>query len=161
MSLVCLDTQVLIWAIKEEAEDGQEGMIIRSKALIDRLDRGEKKLLVPSVVLGEFLIRMPTETHQITSNLIERNFMIAQYDVKAATYYAKIWRAKQNTELLRSLQSAGKTRQELKADRMIVATALAYGAECIYSHDRGVQAFGDGFIEVRCVPDAPVQGSLL
>ena len=160
MSLVCVDTQILIWAIKQEAEYGQEEMIPRSKALFDRLDKSDKKLLIPSIVLGEFLIRMPSETHLTAVNLIDRSFMVAQYDIRAATLYAKIWRSKQSEDQLNELRDSGKTRQGLNADRMIVATAIAYGAECIYSHDKGVQVFGDGFIDVRCVPESEAQGSL-
>lgn len=161
MSVVCLDTQVLIWAIKEEAEPGQEEMIWRSKALINRLEKSNKKLLIPSVVVGEFLVRIPTENHQKTINLIDRLFMVAEYDVRAAAFYAKIWRAKQDSAVLEELKNSGKTRQELKADRMIVATALASGAECIYSHDKGVRLFGEGFIDVQEIPDGPIQPNLL
>lgn len=158
MSIVCVDTQILIWAIKEEAESGQEDMIYRSKALFERLDKSDKKLLVPSIVVGEFLIRMPPETYQITSNLIERDFIVADFDIVAAAHYAKIWRAKQNDKkLMNELSALGKTRQELKADRMIVATAIANGVECIYSHDKGVVAFGTDFVDVREVPQAPNQ----
>jgi predicted nucleic acid-binding protein len=87
--------------------------------------------------------------------------MVAQYDIRAALYYAKIWRAKSDKSKLKELQENGKTRQELKADRMIVATALANGSECIYSHDGGLKVFGDGFIEVRSVPPGPQQPNLL
>lgn len=135
-------------------------MISRSKALIDRLDKTNKKLLVPAIVVGEFLIRIPAEAYQTTTNLIQRNFMVAQFDVRAASFYAKIWRAKQNKALLEELSASGKTRQELKADRLIIATALANGAECIYSHDNGVIAFGKDFIDVRDVPPAPSQARL-
>ena len=160
MSIVCLDTQILIWAIKEETESGQEDMVYRSQALIERLDKADKKLLIPSIVIGEFLIRMPSETHQTTTNLIQRNFMVATFDLRAASHYAKIWRAKQGKELLDELKASGKTRQELKADRMIIATAIANGAECIYSHDKGVVAFGKDFIDIREVPTAPSQKRL-
>ncbi len=160
MSIVCLDTQILIWAIKEEAETGQENMVLRSQVLIERLDKTEKKILIPSIVIGEFLIRMPAESHQTTTNLIQRNFMVAHFDVRAASFYAKIWRSKQSKELLEELKASGKTRQELKADRMIIATALANGAECIYSHDKGVIAFAKDFIDVREVPPAARQKNL-
>lgn len=136
MSIICLDTQILIWAIKEETESDQEDMIYRSKALIERLDKTGKRLLIPSIVIGEFLIRMPSETHQTTTNLIQRNFMVASFDIRAASHYAKIWRVKQDKASLDKLKALGKTRQELKADRMIIATALANGADA-YSGENG------------------------
>ena len=160
MALVCIDTQILIWAIKEESEPDQKDMIRRAKELIDRLDKSNRKMLVPSVVVGEFLIKIPTETHQTIINLLQRQFMIAQYDVPAASHYAKIWRAKAACDAVEELKRSGMTRQELKADRMIVATALANGAECIYSHDKGVKTFGEGFVEVRCVPETALQSTL-
>jgi predicted nucleic acid-binding protein len=160
MTLICLDTQILIWAIKEEAESGQEDMIYRSKFLIERLDKTNKRLLIPSVVVGEFLIRIPPKLHQTTTNLMQRNFILAEYDVRAASFYAKIWQSKRDRMMLDGLKSNGKTRQELKADRMIVATALANNAECIYSHDNGVVAFAQDYIDVRDVPPAPKQERL-
>lgn len=160
MAIVCLDTQILIWAIKEEAEPGQTEMISKAKALIERLDKGNKKILLPALVIGEFLIRIPIETHQTIINLLERDFMIAHYDVKAASFYARIWREKQDQGLLEELKRSGKTRQELKTDRMIVATALANDAESIYSHDKGLEAFGKGYIDIRNISDIPVQRTM-
>jgi len=157
MGLVCVDTQILIWAIKEEATPGQDGMIPRSKALLKYLSESDKKILIPAVVLGEFLIKMPTESHRTVFNLMQREFVVAQYDAKAALHYARIWRARQGDQVFESLKESGKTRQELKADRMIVATAVAHEVECIYSHDRGVMAFGKDFVDVQCVPEIPVQ----
>lgn len=38
---------------------------------------------------------------------------------------------------------------------MIVATAVAQKAECIYSYDKGVKIFAKGFIDVREIPFVP------
>ncbi len=44
------------------------------------------------------------------------------------------------------------SRIKLKDDCKIVATAIRYKANCIYSEDDGVQKFAQGKIEVRDVP---------
>lgn len=49
MKLACLDTQVLIWAIKKEATAGQEEMIERASMLIDRLAKSEIKIVIPTI----------------------------------------------------------------------------------------------------------------
>jgi len=38
-----------------------------------------------------------------------------------------------------------------------VATAIAHGASCIYSHDRGVHRFAEGHILVAQIPELPEQ----
>ena len=161
MKTVCLDTQVLIWGIKEEADNGQDEMISRTKALLQNLEEDDKKILIPSIVIGEFLIRTPEAAYQTIINLIQTNYMVAEYDIMAANHFAKIWNAKKNSAAVESIKESGATRKELIADRMIVATAIANKVECIYSHDNGVAAFGDGFIDVRKVPQMPNQPQLI
>jgi predicted nucleic acid-binding protein len=160
MTAVCLDTHVLIWGIQGKCSPGQELMVHRSKALIDRLDKGNKQMFVPTVVVGEFLAKIPIGEHQSVMGVVQKRFMVVQYDLLAAMWYARIWNMAPSTSDLDDLKKAGKSRQELKADRMIVATAKASGAECIYSHDPGVATFGRGIIEVLPIPDAPQQTTM-
>lgn len=160
MSLVCLDSHILIWSIKEEATPGQETMIPKSKAFLRWLDDTDTKVLIPSVIVAEFLMRIPPEIHTTVNNLLQRDFLIAPFDVQAAAYFSKIWQAKKEQRIIRELISSGKTRQELKVDSMIVAIAVARGASCIYSYDEGLEKFANGYIDVRKIPELPEQESL-
>lgn len=48
----------------------------------------------------------------------------------------------------------------MKADFMIAATALARGADCIYSEDIGLRRFAQDYIDVRPLPNVERQMSL-
>jgi len=54
LDLVCLDTQVLIWGIQERAKSGQEEMIQRAKYLFSKFTHAKTKVLLPSIVVGDF-----------------------------------------------------------------------------------------------------------
>ena len=63
MSLVCFDNHVLVWGIKEQATPGQEDMIPRTKAFISKLQNDKVHVLIPSVVVAEFLMPIPPDMH--------------------------------------------------------------------------------------------------
>lgn len=152
MKLVCLDNHALIWGIKEEATDGQELMIPRAKAFIESLDNKNYGVLIPTIVIGEFLMRVPSDMHAIVMNLFNRSFIIAPFDMIAASKFAEIWQNKKSQQIADELFKSGRTREELKADRMIVAIAVSRRAECIYSHDKALRAFAQGYIDVKEIP---------
>jgi predicted nucleic acid-binding protein len=151
MSLGCCDTMILIWGIQE---NGEGDKIAQAKAFLDHLDKQGTRLLVPSVVIAEFLTGIPIAAHTTIANLLERHFMTAPFDLKASLQFARVWQDRDNRGLVAVLKNEkGATRAELKADCMIVATALAQGASCIYSHDDNLTTFANGQIAVRQMPD--------
>lgn len=152
MNLVCFDSHVLVWGVKEQATPGQEEMIPRTKAFIRKLQEDRIHVLIPSVVIAEFLMPIPLDVHATVINLFDRAFVVVPFDAAAASQFARIWSSNKGQELVSSLIRNGSTRAELKTDSLIVATAVSHNAECIYSHDDGVKAFAQGFIEVRKIP---------
>jgi len=158
MSLICFDNHVLIWGIKEQAKEGQEDMISLTKKFIDSLDDNDP-VLIPSIVMAEFLIPIPPEQHAMVINLFNKNFIIAPFDALAASKFSLIWQTNKPPEAAKQLIKDFTTRAELRADSMIVATAVAQKADCIYSHDKGIKAFAKGFIDVKEVPFVPQQPS--
>lgn len=70
------------------------------------------------------------------------------------------WHAKKDSEAIASLRSGGATRPELRADTMIVATALAAGATVIYGHDQRVGWLADSFIQFQDIAELVVQTTL-
>ncbi len=81
---------------------------------------------------------------------------IAPYDTAAALIAAQLWieKNKGSSSISDDLREGLKdpSRIKLKDDCKIVATAIRYKANCIYSEDDGVQKFAQGKIEVRDVP---------
>ncbi len=55
--MVCLDTHVIIWGIKEEASPGQENMVQRAKSYIRHQVNQGVNLMIPAPVVAEALIR--------------------------------------------------------------------------------------------------------
>jgi predicted nucleic acid-binding protein len=156
MKLVCLDTNVLIWGLKGEATIGQEIMIEKAQRFLEFLDTEKYKVLVPSVVVGELLQTVPLSIHQEMLQLFERNFIIGNFDLLAASNFAKIYQSKKGIP-----SPDGKNRHGIKIDHQIIAIAISKDAECIYSHDEGLKKFAEGFVEVKEIPSIAVQLSLL
>ena len=159
MELVCFDTQVLIWCIQKKASPTQEHMIPRACAFLRSLQEKKTKVMIPSVVIAEFLAKIPYAEHNTYLSLFKKHFLISPFDAVSACLFAKIWQEKangQSLEQLKQIPDVNKT--TIKADCLIVATALASKADCIYSHDRNsLRAFANGIIDVREIEIIPMQ----
>lgn len=158
---ICLDTQILIWGVKEDASPGQEAMVEKAKMFVRAATENGDSLLVPSVVVGELLMRIPEDLHVMTINLIRRGFMTAAYDLEAAAVFARLWQERTEDGVIEELRAAGATRSEMKADCQIVATALASNAASLVSHDRGLKKFAGNEIKVIELPGGVTQLGLL
>ena len=153
MKLVCLDSHVLLWGVREIATPGQEDLIPRAKAFLGDAKMNGLRLLVPSIVVAELLSAIEEKHHALTSNLLSSGFMTPAFDLSAASHFARLWQRKQESGLIESIRKEqGATRSELKADCMIVATSLAQKAEAIYSHDFKLKRFANGEIDVLEIP---------
>jgi len=153
METVCLDTHILIWAIKEQASPGQEDMVSKAQRFLKQLESQKIIVLVPSIVVAEILMPVPPELHAMVINLLDRSFVIPPFDLQASTNFAKIWQNRQHQGIVEELQRNHQAkREELKADCMIVAIAITRGSECIYSYDNKLKLFAKGYIEVREIP---------
>lgn len=51
MAVVCLDSQILVWGIKEQSSEGQEDMIPRAKAFLKWLDENNKKVVIAAPII--------------------------------------------------------------------------------------------------------------
>jgi predicted nucleic acid-binding protein len=153
LDLVCLDTQILIWGIQEEASPGQEDMIRRATYLFRLLTQSKTTIIISSIVVGEFLVGIPLNMHRTVVNLIGQGFVTAPFDLQAAAEFARLWDDRQKRNIIRDLQEIQKaTREELKVDCLIVATAIAQKASCIYSCDGKLKAFAAESIPVIELP---------
>lgn len=156
---VCLDNHILIWGIRAAATRGQESMIVRAKALIEDLDRNDAEILVPAVVIAEFLAGAPKEQHAELLNVLHRRFQLPPFDVRAAAVAAGLWRdfAERNSAWREQIRTEfpGIQNVKIKADVQILATALARGAETLYTQDGPLTTLATGLIQVRELPPAP------
>lgn len=154
--IVCFDTQILVWGLKKSATPGQEIKIHQAEYLISLCNERNDIVLIPSIVAGEILSSLPlNETNEFTTAVLQRKFRIVPYDIQAAAVFAMMWRDRQKLLQRNKQLSLGATREEVKADCMIAATAKAKGASCIYSEDVKLAKFAKEHIEVRPLPNLP------
>lgn len=73
--MVCLDTHVIIWGIKEEATPGQEEMVQRAKSYIRHQDEQDIDIMVPAPVVAEAMIRGDADQLRTIRTIIERSFL--------------------------------------------------------------------------------------
>ena len=146
MSLVSLDTNILIWAIKKQASPGQEEMIPKANNLLERISRSNQRAMVSTIVVSELLMNVNPDSIPVMTSVIEKTFMVVPFDIQSAMMFARIWQEKNGA--IEELKQSGIGRQQLKADCLIVASAIARKAICIYSNDKGLQKFAEGFIDV-------------
>lgn len=156
---VCIDTHILIWGIQKEASTGQKQMISAAQAFLRHLDSEGADILIPSVVLGEFLLRIPTGKHETVRAFFEQRFKVPPYDAASASRQAEVWQGSKDEgvyDVLRGDEIA--SRSEIRADCMIIGTALAHGAALIYSHDqKTLGKLAKGFIKVLQMPEIAEQ----
>lgn len=159
MSLVCFDSNFVVWGVKRQATPGQEDNINKAVFLLDQLGGEDKQVVIPSIVLGEVLASFPPELQSAFVAMLEQNFIVAPYDSVAAVQYARMW---QNRAQNRARDTAH-TRDETKADYMIAAIAVVNGCEAIYSNATGLRRFASEHIRVIGIEDItlpPEQGRL-
>lgn len=163
MPTSCLDTNIIIWAIKEEAKAGQDDMIPRCKQLVKHLRGKNHTLVVPAIVLAEALVRVPANDHPGFIRKIRTGFVIAPFDPAAAGRLAQIWAAyKDHPHVREAAANQERTRAMMKADCQIIATALAAGATALYTNNtRDFERFRMPGLEIKEIPPLEQKSELV
>lgn len=137
--MIVFDTSVLVLAFDDTAgapKDPATGLVLekckeRITHLIDALSSSKERILIPTPVIAEYLVRGGEDKDKRAAELINsRVFTIAPFDIKAAIECA----------LLESGRTPKRdddvaTKAQVKYDRQIVAIAKAHGARVIYTGD--------------------------
>lgn len=161
MSIVSVDTNILIWGIKNTASKGQEHMINRAHDFFKWLDENKIKVIIPVPIITELLAPIGTDKHEDFLKTLHSKFRVVPVDEIAAVKCAEIWQAKKDNEELRRYREENKiARETMKFDFQIAAVAIVRGAECFYSHDPHMQRFVGDLITVKEMPIIPKQTKL-
>ena len=155
--MVCLDTHVIIWGIKEEASPGQENMVQRAKSYIRHQVNQGVNLMIPAPVVAEALIRGEVDDLRTIRTIIESSFFIPAFDSPAAFLAAELERSRGVVELLEQGQVP---RSHIRIDTQIAAIAITQNADMIISHDRYMRTIAQNRIQVIEIPDIPEQENL-
>lgn len=162
MSIVCIDTQILYWAIVKKAPPNSEHLIATAGEFMQWVEEKKFTVIVPTIVLGEMLVPIPKENHAQVLKQFRQDWMIVDYDVRAASIFADMRHDHIIQNRFRELRTMhpDTTKKELVADVMIIATAIAHRANTIYSHNRDLRAMAAGFIEAQSMDEIPLQMGL-
>ena len=135
--MICLDTNVLIWAAQTEDLSADALLVERARRYLDHLEFIRSPVGIPAPVLAEYLVKLQNmeclDAH--IAALFER-FQILPMSAQAAVIAGRLMSHKAD---LQSVQkNAGHPRQAVRVDAMVVAIAAAEGATLI-SHDPGIR----------------------
>ena len=162
MIIVCIDTQILFWATVKKAARGAEQFIPLATDLMRWIEQQKHQIIVPTIVIGELLIPVAEQDQATVLKQLSQDWMIVEYDLRAARIFAKMRRDQITRDRLHDLRQMfpDVTKKELVADLMIIATAMAHGAETIFSHNKDLRALAEGSIDTKSFEDVPLQLSL-
>lgn len=132
MSHVALDTMILVYGLRTKSPPpGDRELCRRARILLAQLDEEKATVIVPSVVVAELLVPIPSDKHGDFIHELNRRFICPPLDLQAASAAAALWQ--RHRQLPKREQTQ---RTLLKADALIVATAKVAGAVRFYSHER-------------------------
>ena len=148
--MVVLDTSILLLFLDPNAEppiDPEtkkpvERAAERIDCLISDLAKKEEKIVIPTPVLSEVLVRAGDATKKYLEKLSNQSvFRIAPFDEKAAVEAALAMRDAMKRGGHRIDANSDATKAKIKFDRQIVAIAKVAGAHTIYSDDSDVEKY--------------------
>ncbi|MFN8446501.1 MAG: PIN domain-containing protein [Caldilineaceae bacterium] len=154
MAVVCFDTHVLIWGIKQEAQPSQREMIEKANALIRECQDKKDSVIIPAVVVAEMLCSVPHETHQRFFQILNESFMIVPFDARAALINARIWQEQKT--LREEFREQQINRQAIKIDIQIAAIAIASGCNILYTEDAPLYRLAERYIDVKKISEIPL-----
>jgi predicted nucleic acid-binding protein len=133
--VLAIDTMVLIWGLESS---GSRDLLKRTNWLFTELDRAKARVLVSSISVAEFLVRVPPELHPRTLAELSSRFDIAAFDARCAPLAAALRAGAREKG-----QPAPGDRRVVSSDAMIVASVKFAGATRLYSADEGCRRMAD------------------
>jgi len=148
--MICFDTSPIIWGVQGRAHPTQEHMVDRTKRYIKYLAERKEQIMIPAPAMTEYLMRFKVEEQERQRQIIQRNFIVPAFDVRASVLAAELLG---NTELVQKIIASGDLDKiKVKTDAQIIATAIVNQADKIISHDPDFAKLAQGRISVEEVP---------
>ncbi len=158
MKKVCLDTNILVWGVKETANAGQEINIPRAKFLFEYFDAKKITVVIPSLVLGELLSNVTdVDEAERIFDYISANFEILQHDVLSARVFARKRIQLDAKNIKQYLQENHVPKCRMINDLNICSMAIASECDGIFTNNlRDFQKFMDGEIPIYDIEHSDV-----
>ena len=149
-----IDTSILIWGVKRQSPPDRPDIVDRCIALLDMLKSKHSVIMVPSIVVAEYLADFPPDKQEEQRRIFGRHFFVALFDAGAAAIVGQIYSKKNMQEA----QSTGNAcRQCVKADLNIIATTITHHASRIYTDNtKHFKILACGRIIVEGIPPLPL-----
>jgi len=158
--MICFDTMVLIWGVQGKAAPGQEEMVARTKRYITSLNDENERIMIPTPALTEYLQGFDTAERKQQLKALEKNFFIPSFNLPAAYLAAGLARRAQES----GVKPKHASRQEVKTDVQIIATAIVNNASKIITNNtddfQKLAELADGRIQISDIPDVHEQQDL-
>lgn len=138
----------LVWGVRRE---GPEDKLNRARWLFEYLDEVEAHVVVPAIVLSEYLCHVNQNDHAATVVAIQSRFIVPEFDVRAASVAATLFLRGQSGRV----KGEPDSRKCLRADSLIIATAVTHHARVFYSHDDRSRNLAATLMEARDLPTTP------
>ncbi len=154
---VGIDAMILVYAGIVPSKDASPAgsplaiLKLRAQMLFDHFSRDDATIVLPTIAISEVLVPIPAAESGLFIQALAENFLCPAFDMHAADIAAKLWA--KHKQLPQDQQY--KDRHVLKADAMIVASALAAGATEFYSNDRNCRTLAGLVMESRGLPTKP------
>jgi len=144
--MVVFDTSILALVFDAKAKppiDPNTGLPVtecqaRLDYLIKTLTKAKERVLIPTPVLAEYLVRAGADRAKRFDLIVgSRVFVVSPFDTKAAVECAGI----EDADYLRiRAVPEPDSKAKVKFDRQIIAIAIARGVDTIYTGDHGLAA---------------------
>jgi hypothetical protein len=141
----------MVWGVKKTATKGQEHLISDADKFLKACQKRKFHVLLPTIVISELLTPEPIISHPKLMKQFSK-FAICEFNTKASIIFGQIMQDRYAD--LKEYRATNTVRKDkMKFDCAIVATALAFDAQMIYSHDSDILLFAKDRIEVKKLSD--------
>jgi predicted nucleic acid-binding protein len=124
---------------RDDDDERVKDLRVRARILLDTLDERDDRIVIPSIVVAEYLAGVPLEQRRQSLAEIQDRFYCPPFDAVSAILAADLF--VRRTELPEVERT--KERVVIKADIQIVATAKTHGTSVLYSHDHRLRALAE------------------
>ena len=144
-TIVAIDSMTLVWGVRKQGTDEQ---IQRAKWLFEMLEEEKSQIVVPTVAVAEYLTPIPSNDHAAVLAAMRERFLLAPFDVRAASLAAQLFG---EGRIVRTVGKPG-ARKCLRADSLIIATAVTFGARVFYTGDDDCRTMASKVMEAKGMP---------
>ena len=158
--LACIDTQILYWVLVKKPPLSRPDAVDKALNLFRWMHEKKFQVIIPTLVVGEVLVSVPLAKHSEVLKQFERDWMVVEFDLRAASEFAKLRQRYLSDNSPRELQQMlnGEPKRVIIADMMILGVAIANKADYLVTDDNpllatacGIQVLGTGSVPYQAL----------